>query len=499
MASFDPSVISQIADSAPNPAQAKQEAYTLASQMDSQTLHHMQLKDAQQTQADEAKAKQIVKTSNNATAQDRLATAEKLRKEVGPEYSNRFMKEAQGVESGDYAVQLQKMEVLSKQQESIVGAMDSVIGQVETYKQNNPGITEAELDAKTQQIGTAAMRSLAQQRPDLVPAIAQFAATPGAAKYQGWKSAEAASKEGRDRMNARLAQHKADNQDREQKDRDKAQLTRDRMADIAQQRADTAEKKRADDQTAKDEGRLEDAEAKDMARQYIAGDKSVMVGVGRGKQGAANIVKLRKFIRLESEDQGLSPVDRAARMAAFTGLMAEEQAAGRRQATIAIAAKESEKVFPIVEAAAKQVGRGNWVPINNIIQKLDTMRSDPKLGAFAQAIDTTVNVYARAIAPTGVPHEAARARALQILSTATSEADFEAKIDIMKQEIQAAVESPDEVREMILKSFKDSVKPVPGSPAAARAAQGAPAAGAPPANTTPPPGSYSHLWEKPPQ
>lgn len=490
---FDPSVIAQIPDGAPNPAAAKQAAYTLASQMDQETIHRLQLKEAEQTHDEEERAKQIVKTSPNNTAQDRLATAEKLRTQVGPDYSNRYLKEIQGIESGDYAIQLQKLQIASQQQEALVGAMDGVITQIDEFKLQNPGATPAMLNAKVQEFGTPAMQALAQQRPDLRPAIAQFAQSPQAATYEGWKSAESATKEGRERITMRLNEHKQDLADR-------AEVDKERRTDIEQQRADTADAKQKADADAQKEGAVNDEDAKDMADQYIAGDKSVLVGLSRGKYGSQNMNKVRHFIRTESDRMGLSPVDRAARMAAFSGLMAEEQTAGRRQATIQIAADEFTKITPIVESRAKEVNRGNWVPVNTIIQKLDTMRSDPKLGAFAQAIDTTVNVYARAIAPTGVPHEAARARALQILSTATSEADFEAKLEVMKEEVDAALKAPDEVRERILDSFKKSVAPRPGSPAAQQAAAAAaaqPGGGAPP--PPPPAGAgtdYSHLWNK---
>ncbi len=127
MAGFDPSVISAIPDMAPDPVASRQKAYTLANQMDEQTIHKMQLQDLQTQHGEMEKAKSIIKTSKNDTGEDRARTAEKLRQEVGPEWSNKFIKEAQGVESGDYALKLQKLEIADKQQEVIVGTVDTIV------------------------------------------------------------------------------------------------------------------------------------------------------------------------------------------------------------------------------------------------------------------------------------------------------------------------------------------------------------------------------------
>lgn len=202
---FDPSIISAIPDMAPNPIQAKKDAYTLASQMNQNTLQRMQLKDAEIQHSDEAKAKEIVKNAKNDTPEDRMRTAEQLRTQVGPEYSNRFLKEAQGVESGDYALQLQKLQVQNEkiklamnEQEPLVSAIDSVVGQV--YELQARGATPAMLDAKVRELGPVVMDQLSKSRPSLVPQIAQFAQSPNALTFDGWKAIEAQSKSGLERL-----------------------------------------------------------------------------------------------------------------------------------------------------------------------------------------------------------------------------------------------------------------------------------------------------------
>lgn len=52
--------------------------------------------------------------------------------------------------------------------------------------------------------------------------------------------------------------------------------------------------------------RLDDATVNTMAQQYLAGDPSVMTNLGRGKQGAENIVRLRSAIAQQARAQGMS-------------------------------------------------------------------------------------------------------------------------------------------------------------------------------------------------
>lgn len=506
MASFDPSIISQIPDMAPDPIAAKQRAYTLANQMDEATIHHMQLGQLKTQQADTEKAKNIIKNADNSTAEARASTAERLRREVGPDYSNQFLKDNQGIESGAYDTKLKQLAVAEKQQESIVGTVDNIVRDLEQKKEQ--GATPAMLDARAMELATPALNSLAQQHPELVPMLKGIMANPKNLTYNGLVSLESQSKEGQARLKEHLDEFKAETERKRQVDYEKSVETgAKREADYARGITDK-EKENAIKDAMKKASIMDDEDLKPLAQQYLAGDKSVLQNLGRGDAGATNIANMRRAIRAEAKAQGLSPVDIAARLAEYNGFAAEQRALGTRQANIETAATEASKVFPIAEKASEQVSRSDWVPANQLVQNFEKWHSDPKLGAFAQAVDTTVNVYARAISPTGVPHEAARQRALKLLSTATSKDNFEAVIGIMKSEIDAARTSPDQVRDEILASFKKEREPnapptaTPGAtqtPTAAPTTAPSGATSTPPAAAAPPGGApkaggFSHLW-----
>lgn len=220
MASFDPSIISQIPDMAPDPIGAKQRAYTLANQMDEATIHHMQLQDLKTQQADTQKAKDIIKNADNSTAEARATTAEKLRREVGPDYSNQFIKDNQGIESGAYDTKLKQLAVAEKQQESIVGTVDNIVRDLEQRKEQ--GATPAMLDARAMELATPALNSLAQQHPELVPMLKGIMANPKNLTYNGLISLESQSKDGQARLKEHLDEFKAETERRRQTDYEKS-------------------------------------------------------------------------------------------------------------------------------------------------------------------------------------------------------------------------------------------------------------------------------------
>src|SRR5579872_3502418 len=118
MAGFDPSVISQIPDGLQNPAAAKQQAYTLAGQIDEQKLGHIKLQQAEMGMQDQAKAKNILRENPIDFNKPETITraAEKISKEVNPDYAMKFMRQSQEVLGGQYENQIKEMQV--KQEEN---------------------------------------------------------------------------------------------------------------------------------------------------------------------------------------------------------------------------------------------------------------------------------------------------------------------------------------------------------------------------------------------
>lgn len=184
-----------------------------------------------------------------------------------------------------------------------------------------------------------------------------------------------------------------------------------------------------------------------MAKQYLAApDPSIFTNLGRGKQGAANVVGLRKAIKEEAQSAGLSPSDVAALAIGTQGEKAFARATGTRTAAIETAAAEFQQVSPIVRQASAGLPRTQVIPINEALQSAQTGTGDPRWVKLGQAIDTAINVYARAISPTGTPTEGSRQEARKHFKASMTPDQIEAVLGVMDQEVAAARRAPAEVK-----------------------------------------------------
>lgn len=242
MAQFDPSIISQIPDMAPNPVQAKANTYKLQDLMDTQTLNKMKLTDAKQQEQEQETYKNILKGSDLSTDKGATEAAEKLTRAGLPDQAMKFMKERQAIAGGALDIQLKKLEVAESQMSALVGAGDTVVRQVNAYKESNPNATPAMLDAKTQELIVPAMDQLVQQRPDLAPVIDQYKKKPAALTYAGLMALESGNKQGLARLKEMREEQKGDREEREQKVREQQANTQAVQAATSSRREEAYER-----------------------------------------------------------------------------------------------------------------------------------------------------------------------------------------------------------------------------------------------------------------
>lgn len=195
-----------------------------------------------------------------------------------------------------------------------------------------------------------------------------------------------------------------------------------------------------------------------MAEQYRAGDTSVLTNLGRGAQGAQNIVRLRQEIQKQNAGMGLGGGDQAVRNAEYFGTKAGQRTLGTKQANIELAATEFQQVVPVVQEASKAVDRTKYPDINRLLQMAREKTGDPNIVAFGGGINTLINLYSRAISPTGVPTVSDKDHAREILNKAWSQGQFDAAVGMMQKEIDAALTSPEKVRDEMRKRFISGTK-----------------------------------------
>ena len=198
---------------------------------------------------------------------------------------------------------------------------------------------------------------------------------------------------------------------------------------------------------------LDDNTIKAMAEQYRAGDTSVLQNLGRGAQGAENIVKLRKEVVRQNAEGGISGAEQALRSAEYAGVKAGQRTIGTKGANIEMAATEFNQVIPVVQAASNAVSRTNYPDLNKIILAGRAKTGDPNVVKLGGGVNTLINLYARAISPSGTPTVSDKEHAREILSAAWSSGQFDAAVGMMQQEIKAALESPEKVRDEMRSRF----------------------------------------------
>lgn len=204
-----------------------------------------------------------------------------------------------------------------------------------------------------------------------------------------------------------------------------------------------------------------------MAEQYLSGDKGVMQNLGRGAQGAANVVALRETIARVAEGRGLSGAEIAAKQSEFMGMNAAQRALGTRQANFGLAKSEAYEMADLVTETSQNVSRTQFMPINKALNAYNTNTGGTEIREFGAALNSFINAYARAISPVGTPTVSDKDHARAMLSTADSHEQVLAIMGQLKKEMEAAGRAPGVVKKEIREGFtKDNQSSGSGAGAA---------------------------------
>jgi len=182
------------------------------------------------------------------------------------------------------------------------------------------------------------------------------------------------------------------------------------------------------------EASISDEAAVVAADRVLAGDERATVGMARS---AANIAKLTNIIAQRAAEKGMDGTEIARRVAEFSGMMAGERTLAIRSANMEIAANEVNNMAPLALAASEKVDRTRYPSLNAIIQAAEKGTGDKDVVRFGLAANSLIYTYSKFLNPTGVPTDADKARAAEILSTAWDKGQFRTAIEQMKVEINS--------------------------------------------------------------
>jgi hypothetical protein len=173
-----------------------------------------------------------------------------------------------------------------------------------------------------------------------------------------------------------------------------------------------------------------------LANRILQGDTKALVGLGRGAQGAANILAVQKRAAEIAADKGIDAKGIINNSAQNAGLVSSARALGTKETHFGVAEKAMEESIPIAREASAALPRTEWKTVTKLIQMGQTEHNNPLLKKFLIATDTAAKDYARTINPTGALREGDIEYARKILSVADSDKAYNAGLDQLNVEAQ---------------------------------------------------------------
>jgi hypothetical protein len=188
-------------------------------------------------------------------------------------------------------------------------------------------------------------------------------------------------------------------------------------------------------------------EAVDLAaKRLLNGEPSsvVLANFGRGNQGAANITAVQNHFAQLAAAAGQDAEEIATRTQELGAEKRARLELGAREGKIAPRVQEAQNFAHIAKEAGAAVPRGSFVPWTKLKQAADTSLSDPALAKLKAATNSLVNAYAAAVGG-GVPTVHDKEAADKMLSTAQSPEAYNAVVDQLILETEAALQAPKQV------------------------------------------------------
>ncbi len=169
---------------------------------------------------------------------------------------------------------------------------------------------------------------------------------------------------------------------------------------------------------------------------------SLPPGLARSAQGA----KLVSEIMHEVPKGGGTSEDLIANQAELVGLKAGQRTIGTKQAQIEMAVTEAKNMAPLALQASNAVDRSKYPTLNAALLAAEKGTGDENVVRLGVATNSLINIYARAINPTGVATVSDKDHARELLAAAWSKGQYQAGVDQLMKELAAAQKSPPQVR-----------------------------------------------------
>lgn len=456
---INPESIASIGRASGGTAEAIGRGLSIADSMDRRQLNQLSLRQAQQEASDQARAREILSQSDLSSFEGQQKAAAEVTK-VSPQLGMQVLRGFQQGQSTQneltqqqYQIYGQQLDITGRAAAGLVNDYDNLVA-----KGVPPEQAVAQMTPKWQQTVQGLQQAkLPNGQPVLSPEQLQhLSANPGF-NPDLMRTVANRSQEARSYLDKRF-----------QERRQTAADARDeRRVETAERREAAAEAALARKEEDKKAGLLTDEALDLVSERVLQGDKTALQNLGRGTQGSKNLAAVINSTAEKAKARGMdaAAIVRNIQQTAAEGRTLLEL--GAREGRIAPRVQEAQNFAKIALNASKNVPRGTYRSINKLRQMGEKEVSDPKLAAFRAANISLINAYAAAVGGGTIKmHD--QVVAAEMLSTADSPEAYEAIVNQLLTETQAALDAPRQVMDRIHAQ---------GSGSAAPAAQAAPKVG----------------------
>lgn len=214
--------------------------------------------------------------------------------------------------------------------------------------------------------------------------------------------------------------------------------------DLASERLhETKQHNRAMEENAKGAALTPEAQ-KMLADQSAAGDTSALTNIGRGAQGARNVVGIRN----EQAAGGTSGAEMARKRAEFAGQTSGQRALGTREANLGMIANEARNAIPLAVANSNKTKRGGTVAWNQAQGAWEVQTGDAAWAAHVASTNALINLYARA-AGGGTWTVSGSEHAREMLNPTMPPQAYNSTVRTISQELNNFLRAPAQTRQQM--------------------------------------------------
>ena len=195
-------------------------------------------------------------------------------------------------------------------------------------------------------------------------------------------------------------------------------------------------------------------------RYVLTGNRRELSGMARS---GANWSKMQGFIEESRIKFGLTHEQMAQRQVEFEGRLAGSRTLSQSEARMLQVGDTALGALHIARGSMDLVPRTDWMPVNELIQGLQTKgKLSDAQARLATRTQTLITEYSNLMnRGMGITTDASRDRAQKILNTAYNAETYEAVLDEIEREINRALRSPEHIRELYRSLYGDKAVEAP--------------------------------------